>query len=115
MRHNVFHMTKSKGILFDKNLQHLAGMYKVLAHPARLAILKYLAESKTCITGDISEQLPLARTTINQHLAELKAAGLIKGEICGVKMKYCLNTKMIRTLKINSLEFMNDLMIDLNC
>jgi len=50
------------------------------------AILKYLAETKTCITGDISEELPLGRTTVNQHLAELKSAGLISGNIDGTKL-----------------------------
>ena len=105
-------MTQSKAILFDKKLQILAEVYKVLGHPARLAILNYLAETQTCITGDISDQFPLARTTINQHLTELKKVGLIKGEICGSKVKYCLNTKKIRSLKISTLEFMNDLNID---
>lgn len=105
-------MTQSKASLFEKELQAQAEFHKVLAHPARLAILSYLAKTKTCITGDISAHFPLARTTINQHLAELKKIDLIKGEICGSKVEYCLNTKAIRLLKIKTLDFFNDLIVD---
>jgi len=55
-----------------------------------LAILKYLAETKTCISGDISHKLPLSRTTVSQHLKELRDMGLIHGEIDGQKINYCL-------------------------
>jgi ArsR family transcriptional regulator, arsenate/arsenite/antimonite-responsive transcriptional repressor len=81
---------------FDESLQKLARIAKVMSHPARLAILKYLAESKTCISGDISDYIPLGRTTVSQHLKELKDAGLIKGEIEGLKINYCLNCPNIR-------------------
>jgi ArsR family transcriptional regulator, arsenate/arsenite/antimonite-responsive transcriptional repressor len=57
---------------------HRARLFKALAHPARLAILQYLAEIQTCITGDIADELPLSRTTVNQHLKELRDVGLIK-------------------------------------
>ena len=60
-------MAYSKIELFKSDLQVCAGLYKALAHPARLAILKYLADSKTCITGDFADELPLSRTTVNQH------------------------------------------------
>lgn len=76
--------------VFSKDLQELADFAKVISHPARLAILKYLAETKTCISGDISDQLPLSRTTVSQHLKELKSLGLIHGEIDGLKINYCL-------------------------
>lgn len=81
-------MTKSDE--FSAELQELAKFAKVISHPARLAILQYLAETKTCISGDISEQLPLSRTTVSQHLKELKDLGLIHGEIDGLKINYCL-------------------------
>ena len=55
-----------------------------------VAILKYLSETKTCISGDISDQLPLSRTTVSQHLKELRDSGLIHGEIDGLKINYCL-------------------------
>ena len=80
---------------FDESLQDLARFAKILSHPARLAILKYLAETKTCISGDISAYLPLGRTTVSQHLKELRNAGLIKGKIDGLKINYCLNTPNI--------------------
>ena len=76
--------------VFDKELQELATFAKVISHPARLAILKYLAETKTCISGDISDKLPLSRTTVSQHLKELRELGLIHGEIDGLKINYCL-------------------------
>jgi DNA-binding transcriptional ArsR family regulator len=76
--------------VFDKELQDLAEFAKVISHPARLAILKYLAETKTCISGDISDKLPLSRTTVSQHLKELRDMGLIHGEIDGLKINYCL-------------------------
>ena len=84
-------MVKSKTELFDPEIQQAAELFKALAHPARIAILKYLAETKTCITGDISEELPLSRSTVNQHLSELKKAKLIKGHIEGINNKNCLN------------------------
>jgi DNA-binding transcriptional ArsR family regulator len=76
--------------VFDNELQELASFAKGISHPARLAILKYLAETKTCISGDISDKLPLSRTTVSQHLKELRDMGLIKGEIDGLKINYCL-------------------------
>lgn len=76
--------------VFDKELQELAEFARVISNPARLAILKYLAETKSCISGDISDHLPLSRTTVSQHLKELRDAGLIHGEIDGLKINYCL-------------------------
>lgn len=92
-------MAYAKNELFETELQQCAELFKALAHPARLAILKYLTEAKTCITGDISDELPLSRTTVNQHLAELKSSGLIHGNISGVKTYYCLNPEKICELK----------------
>jgi DNA-binding transcriptional ArsR family regulator len=83
-------MNMNKSDKFDDNLQELALLAKAISHPARLAILQYLAETKTCISGDISDFLPLSRTTVSQHLKELKKAGLIHGEIDGLKVNYCL-------------------------
>lgn len=81
--------------VFDQELQDLASFAKVISHPARLAILKYLAETKTCISGNISDNLPLSRTTVSQHLTELKKLGLIHGEIDGLKVNYCLCSSSI--------------------
>jgi ArsR family transcriptional regulator len=85
----------NKAEKFDDSLQDLARFAKVISHPARLAILKYLAETKTCISGDISDFLPLSRTTVSQHLKELRNLGLIRGEIDGLKINYCLSSKEV--------------------
>lgn len=85
----------NKAEKFDDSLQELARFAKVLSHPARLEILKYLAETKTCISGDISDYLPLSRTTVSQHLKELRDIGIIHGEIDGLKINYCLCLKEI--------------------
>jgi ArsR family transcriptional regulator len=88
-------------------------MFKALGHPARLAILKYLAESKTCITGDIADELPLSRTTVNQHLKELKGVGLIIGTTEGVKTCYCLDFEKVKELKKISQKFIDEINIPL--
>jgi DNA-binding transcriptional ArsR family regulator len=80
----------NKSEKFDESLQELSRFAKVISHPARLAILKYLAETKSCISGDISDYLPLSRTTVSQHLKELRDSGMIHGEIDGLKINYCL-------------------------
>lgn len=76
---------------FEPDEQLLASYAKALAHPARVAILKELARRKTCICGEIVEVLPLAQSTVSQHLKELQQAGLIKGTVDGVKSCYCIN------------------------
>lgn len=92
-------MVTAKTELFEEALQEKANLFKALAHPARLQILQFLAETKTCISGDISEELPLSRTTVNQHLKELKEAGLISGQVDGVKVNYCLNYQKVEQMK----------------
>ena len=105
-------MTKVE--LFSTDLQESAAFFKALGHPARLAILKYLAETKVCISGDISNELPLSRTTVNQHLKELKELGLIVGEIEGVKVNYCLNTKKIESVRNILQAFLEDINYNLD-
>ena len=102
-------MVQAKSELFERSLTESANLFKALSHPARLQILQFLAESQSCITGDISDELPLSRTTVNQHIKELKEAGLIQGEIEGVKTKYCLNTEKIKELKLRSIDFFDRL------
>lgn len=76
---------------FESIDQELAEFAKAIAHPARVAILKVLAEKQSCICGEIVEVLPLAQSTVSQHLKELKNAGLIQGTISGPKSCYCIN------------------------
>ena len=98
-------MVQSKTELFKKEFTDKAIYFKALAHPARLQILQFLAESNSCITGDISEELPLGRTTVNQHIKELKAIGLIQGHIEGVTTKYCINPAKVNEIKEALLQF----------
>ena len=105
-------MAYAKTDLFDSKLNSTAVLFKALAHPARLAILKYLAETRVCITGDISDELPLSRTTVNQHLKELKNAGLIQGTVDGVKVNYCLNPVKIKELEKTANCFFKEIDVD---
>lgn len=104
-------MVVSKTELFEESLQQQANLFKALAHPARLQILHFLAETKICISGDISDELPLSRTTVNQHLKELKEAGLIKGHVEGVKMNYCLDPEKVKEMKTILTGFLNGIQL----
>lgn len=109
-------MTYKKTDLFDPDLQRIAEIAKVMSHPARLAILRYLAKCKTGISGDISNEIPLSRTTVSQHLQELKRVGLIKGEIDGLKINYCLCNTCIVEIKENFESFFNEIVeSNVNC
>src|SRR5690606_10579862 len=77
----------------------IATLAKALGHPARVAIIEYLMKVDTCICGDIVNELPLAQPTVSQHLKELKTAGLIKGEIEGNSICYCISEKAIEKLQ----------------
>jgi ArsR family transcriptional regulator len=101
-------MVQSKSELFDIELQENAELFKAMSHPARLAILKYLAETRTCITGDITDEVPLSRTTVNQHLKELKKAGLIRGTIDGSRTNYCLSGSRIAEVREMILKLLDD-------
>lgn len=79
-----------KNNIYEEEKQ-LARFAKAIAHPARIAILKLLAKKNSCYCGNIVEELPLAQSTVSQHLKELKEAGLIKGEILSPKIRYCIN------------------------
>ena len=86
-------MAISKKQAFTQKEQDLANFAKAIAHPARIAILKVLAQRNECICGEIVEVLPLAQSTVSQHLKELKNAGLIDGSVDGPKSCYCINWK----------------------
>lgn len=86
-------MGASKNGTYNKADNMLAAYAKALAHPARIAILKLLLKRQACICGDIVDELPLSQSTVSQHLKELKEVGLIKGEIEGVSVCYCIDEK----------------------
>ena len=83
-------MAERKSVEFSKDLVALADVAKALGHPGRLEILRILA-GRACICGDIVERMPLSQSTVSQHLKELKKVGLIRGEIEGPRICYCLD------------------------
>ncbi len=79
--------------------EELATLSKALGHPARVKILRILVRRDTCICGDIVCELPLAQSTVSQHLKVLKDAGLIRGEVDGPRVCYCIEPRALRRLK----------------
>ncbi len=86
-------MGATKADEFTVKENRIARYAKVLGHPARVAILRLLAQKQACVCGDIVEELPLSQSTVSQHLKELKEAGLIKGDIEGARVCYCIDEK----------------------
>jgi ArsR family transcriptional regulator, arsenate/arsenite/antimonite-responsive transcriptional repressor len=84
-------MAYSLSVDYQENEIIIACLAKAMGHPARIAILKYLASLDVCCFGDINKELPIAKATVSQHLAELKDAGLIKGTIEPPKVNYCID------------------------
>lgn len=83
----------TKSFHFNDEQNRLASLAKAFAHPARIAILQQILENKSCIVGSLAEVLPLSQSTISQHLKELKNIGIIKGEIDGPSVCYCIDEK----------------------
>jgi ArsR family transcriptional regulator, arsenate/arsenite/antimonite-responsive transcriptional repressor len=98
-------MGASNTELFTKRQNDIANIMKALAHPARVAIIDYLLKTEGCICGDIVKVLPLAQPTVSQHLKELKNAELIKGNIEGNAICYCINEKTFLKFEQFLLEF----------
>lgn len=98
-------MGVTKAEEFSVRDNRIAKYAKALSHPARIAILKLLVQKQACICGDIVDELPLSQSTVSQHLKELKEAGLIKGDIEGAKVCYCIDGKEWNTAR----SLLNDL------
>lgn len=92
-------MGLSKTEEFTKSQNEIAALAKALGHPARVAILQFLAVQKACVCGDIVNELPLSQSTVSQHLKELKKVGLIKGDIEGPSVCYCVDVKVLTKAK----------------
>jgi len=84
---------------FTDEQKRMATLTKALGHPARIAILMHLVKMNSCVCGDIVEEIPLAQSTISQHLKALKLAGIIHGEVEGAKTCYCINPKVWAEMK----------------
>ncbi len=100
-------MGASKTDHFTDEQNSLAILAKAVAHPARIAIIQYLLSVESCICGDIVNELPLSQPTVSQHLKELKNAGIIKGNIEGNAICYCLNEQAIDVLH----QFFKDVLV----
>ena len=92
-------MGASKSASFSTEHNEIATLFKALSHPARIAIVDYLLSVDSCICGDIVNELPLAQPTISQHLKELKNANIIKGNIEGTAICYCINPEIIQKIE----------------
>ena len=92
-------MGASKSESFSEEHNQLANLFKALSHPARVAIVDFLLSVDSCICGDIVDTLPLAQPTVSQHLKELKNANIIKGNIEGTAICYCLNPDTIELIE----------------
>lgn len=90
-------MSESK--ILDEQ-QKIARYAKALGHPVRIYVLELLSKQSCCYSGDLSEELPIAKSTLSQHLKELKDAGLIQGETEAPRIKYCINKKNWEEAKI---------------
>lgn len=92
-------MAETRKEEFGIKEQEIAAYAKALSHPARIAILNVLAKKQTCICGEIVDILPLAQSTVSQHLRELKDAGLISGTVDGPRSCYCIDWKAFNKMK----------------
>jgi predicted transcriptional regulator len=90
-------LTKSE--IFTDEQNRLASLFKVLGHPARVAILQYIINQKACICNDLVDELGLAQSTISQHLKELKSIGIIQGTIEGKSVCYCIDEKLWKQMQ----------------
>jgi DNA-binding transcriptional ArsR family regulator len=97
----------TKSDKFNEEQNTLATIAKVFAHPARIAILQQLFKLKTCVCGDLVDEIGLAQATISQHLKELKNLGIIKGNIEGTSVCYCINVEVWENTKQIFLKFLN--------
>ena len=103
-------MAYTKKHEFSAADNEIASFAKALSHPARVAILRTLAEKNTCICGEIVEVLPLSQSTVSQHLKELKEAGLVTGVIDGPRSCYCVNWEELS----RCMALLNDMAGELN-
>lgn len=83
----------------DESAEVLAQLARAVAHPARVRIVRLLMNRESCVCGEIVDELPLAQSTVSQHLKVLKQAGLIQGEVDGPKVCYCINASKLQELK----------------
>jgi len=108
-------MGVTKSEIFTEEQNQLAKFLKALAHPARIAILQHIIKENACICNDLVEELGLAQATISQHLKELKNIGIIKGNIEGTSVCYCIDEKIWQQIKKELNIFFVDIVGDDKC
>ncbi|MBT8196290.1 MAG: winged helix-turn-helix transcriptional regulator [Bacteroidia bacterium] len=106
-------MASPKTEEFTKKENEIAVLAKAISHPARVEILKELAKRNSCVCGEIVDVLPLAQSTVSQHLKELQKAGLISGTVEGARSCYCINQKKVEQFRDMLNSFLSK--IDSNC
>jgi len=107
--YNIENMGATKADHFSDNQNKIAIIAKALGHPARVAIVEHLAKMNECVCGKIVEILPLAQPTVSQHLKELKNAKIIKGEVEGNSICYCIDKKAIETINMYFSSLLKDI------
>jgi ArsR family transcriptional regulator, arsenate/arsenite/antimonite-responsive transcriptional repressor len=100
-------MQNNKAKNFNAEQQQLAEIGKIFSHPARIAIVQLLVEKKEIKTGNISDYLPIGRTTVSKHLKNLQEAGIIKGTIDGLKIHYCLDIQKLNEIRNHFNKFLD--------
>ncbi len=116
MQHRTLtEMTNNKSSEFSQKQQEIANYSRILSHPARIAIIQLLAEEKEIRTGNISDYLPLSRTTVSRHIKELRSAGLIQGTIEGLKIHYCLDIEKLQEMRSSLNAFLDNSIDDFTC
>lgn len=108
-RNYTIYMAINKKTEFKEKIQNLSDLAKAISHPARISILKTIAQKQECICGEIVEVLPLAQSTVSQHLKDLKEIGLIKGEVEGLKSCYCINWKRVEEFEKEIMKLFQEL------
>ena len=106
-------ITKTK--IYSKQQNDIAQFFKVLGHPARVAILQHISKQNSCICNDLVEEIGLAQSTISQHLKELKNIGLISGNIEGTSVCYCIDKSKWTEMKTTINQFLNQDILNNNC
>lgn len=104
-----------KSEIFTEQQNQISLLAKAFAHPARVAILQYIFNTNTCICGDLVDVVGLAQSTISQHLKELKTIGLIKGNIEGTSVCYCIDQPKWSEMKDILNQFLNQDITNSNC
>ncbi len=100
--------------IHSDELNKAALLAKAFAHPARIRIIKYLIETRTCIVSDLVDEIGLAQPTISQHLKELKSIGIVKGEIEGPRICYCVNDNVWNEARSIFLDLFDSYPVDKN-